>query len=57
MNGFYKPGSVAKYRCNRRYRLIGSKKSLCQDNGEWDGFIAKCVRRKYGVNVNVNLLT
>ena len=43
----YKPGSIATFRCKKRYRLIGSMKSLCLEDGEWSGFKAKCIKRKY----------
>ena len=46
INGKYSVGSVVKYHCNKAYRLVGSRRRTCLENGEWSGFKAKCVRRK-----------
>lgn len=39
-----KPGSVAKYKCNRGFQLVGSPSRKCQDNGEWTGKDPVCKR-------------
>ena len=37
------PGSTATYICNKGYKLNGSEKLVCQDDGTWDGMIPTCV--------------
>lgn len=39
----YKTGALAKYRCERGYKIIGEALSTCEDNGQWSGEVPKCV--------------
>lgn len=39
----YKIGALAKYRCERGYKVLGDPLSTCEDNGRWSGEIPQCV--------------
>lgn len=52
----YKIGALAKYRCERGYKVIGEPLSTCEDSGQWSGDVPQCVckylllpRRKYQI--------
>jgi len=36
-------GALAKYRCERGYKLIGEALITCEDNGQWSGVVPECV--------------
>ena len=35
-------GSLATYRCNEGYSLIGNSQRTCQSNGHWNGSTPEC---------------
>jgi hypothetical protein len=39
----YKIGALAKYRCERGYKIIGDPLITCEDNGTWGGMVPECV--------------
>ncbi|XP_014203613.1 sushi, von Willebrand factor type A, EGF and pentraxin domain-containing protein 1 [Copidosoma floridanum] len=39
----YKIGALAKYRCERGYKVVGDSLSTCEDNGKWSGDVPQCV--------------
>ncbi|XP_063986412.1 sushi, von Willebrand factor type A, EGF and pentraxin domain-containing protein 1 [Diachasmimorpha longicaudata] len=39
----YKIGALAKYRCERGYKVIGEPLSTCEDNGKWSGDVPQCI--------------
>lgn len=39
----YKIGALAKYRCERGYKVVGEPLSTCEDNGKWSGDVPQCV--------------
>lgn len=39
----YKIGSLAKYRCERGYRVVGEPLRTCDENGQWTGQIPTCL--------------
>ncbi|XP_058805446.1 sushi, von Willebrand factor type A, EGF and pentraxin domain-containing protein 1 isoform X1 [Phymastichus coffea] len=39
----YKIGALAKYRCERGYKVVGDSLSSCEDNGRWSGEVPQCV--------------
>ena len=39
----YKVGALAKYRCERGYKIIGDPLITCEENGAWGGKIPECV--------------
>ncbi|KAL1116999.1 hypothetical protein AAG570_004327, partial [Ranatra chinensis] len=39
----YKIGALAKYRCERGYKIEGDPLSTCEDTGRWSGKIPQCV--------------
>lgn len=39
----YKIGALAKYRCERGYKVIGEPLSTCEENGKWSGEVPQCV--------------
>ncbi|KAG7211173.1 hypothetical protein KM043_010494 [Ampulex compressa] len=39
----YKIGALAKYRCERGYKVVGEPLSTCEDNGKWSGEVPQCV--------------
>lgn len=39
----YKVGALAKYRCERGYKIIGDPLITCDENGTWLGMIPECV--------------
>lgn len=39
----YKIGALAKYRCERGYKVVGEPLSTCEDNGKWSGEVPRCV--------------
>lgn len=42
-NFIYRIGAVAKYRCERGYKIVGDSLITCEDNGIWSGTIPECV--------------
>lgn len=40
---YTKLGSIAKYSCDDKYKLVGDDKRVCQPNGNWSGKEPKCV--------------
>jgi len=39
----YKIGALAKYRCERGYKVVGEPLSTCEENGKWSGEVPQCV--------------
>ncbi|KAF6202316.1 hypothetical protein GE061_004714 [Apolygus lucorum] len=39
----YKIGALAKYRCERGYKIQGDPLSTCEDNGKWSGETPQCI--------------
>uniref|UniRef100_A0A182FK45 Sushi, von Willebrand factor type A, EGF and pentraxin domain-containing protein 1 n=1 Tax=Anopheles albimanus TaxID=7167 RepID=A0A182FK45_ANOAL len=39
----YKVGALAKYRCERGYKIVGEALITCEENGHWSGEIPECV--------------
>ena len=39
-------GSVARYRCNSPYRIVGSRRRTCRGNGQWEGETPTCSKYK-----------
>lgn len=39
----YKIGALAKYRCERGFKVVGEPLSTCEDSGQWSGEVPKCV--------------
>ena len=39
----YKVGALAKYRCERGYKIIGDPLITCEDTGAWGGKVPECV--------------
>uniref|UniRef100_A0ABD2WSD8 Sushi, von Willebrand factor type A, EGF and pentraxin domain-containing protein 1 n=1 Tax=Trichogramma kaykai TaxID=54128 RepID=A0ABD2WSD8_9HYME len=39
----YKIGALAKYRCERGYKVVGDSLSTCEENGKWSGDVPQCV--------------
>ncbi|CAA9993239.1 unnamed protein product, partial [Nesidiocoris tenuis] len=39
----YKIGALAKYRCERGYKIQGDPLSTCEDNGRWSGDTPQCI--------------
>lgn len=39
----YKVGALAKYRCERGYKIIGDPLITCEENGQWGGHVPDCV--------------
>ncbi|XP_058831094.1 sushi, von Willebrand factor type A, EGF and pentraxin domain-containing protein 1 [Topomyia yanbarensis] len=45
----YKIGALAKYRCERGYKIVGEPLITCEENGLWSGQIPECVYVDCGV--------
>lgn len=39
----YKVGALAKYRCERGYKIIGEALITCEESGAWGGNVPECV--------------
>lgn len=39
----YKVGALAKYRCERGYKIVGEPLITCEENGAWGGNVPECV--------------
>lgn len=39
----YKVGALAKYRCERGYKIDGDSLVTCEENGSWGGNVPDCV--------------
>lgn len=39
----YKIGALAKYSCERGYKIIGDPLVTCEENGLWSGNVPECV--------------
>jgi hypothetical protein len=39
----YKVGALAKYRCERGYKILGDPLITCEENGMWKGNVPECV--------------
>ncbi|KAG5674431.1 hypothetical protein PVAND_004402 [Polypedilum vanderplanki] len=39
----YKVGALAKYRCERGYKIVGDPLITCEENGTWKGNVPECV--------------
>lgn len=40
-------GALAKYRCERGYKMVGEALVTCEDNGQWSGAVPECVCKYY----------
>lgn len=36
-------GALAKYRCERGYKIIGEPLVTCEENGLWSGQVPECI--------------
>lgn len=36
-------GALAKYRCERGYKIIGEALVTCEENGLWSGQMPECI--------------
>lgn len=36
-------GALAKYRCERGYKIIGDPLITCEETGQWAGMVPECV--------------
>lgn len=43
----YKIGALAKYRCERGYKVVGEPLSTCEDTGQWSGDVPQCQCKPY----------
>ncbi|XP_017853153.1 sushi, von Willebrand factor type A, EGF and pentraxin domain-containing protein 1 [Drosophila busckii] len=50
----YKIGALAKYRCERGYKMVGEALATCTDTGKWSGDIPECVYVECGAVENIN---
>lgn len=39
----YKVGALAKYRCERGYKIVGDPLITCEENGSWKGHVPECI--------------
>lgn len=39
----YKVGALAKYRCERGYKIVGEALITCEESGAWGGNVPECV--------------
>lgn len=39
----YKVGALAKYRCERGYKIIGDPLITCEETGSWKGLVPECI--------------
>lgn len=39
----YRVGALAKYRCERGYKILGDPLITCEENGTWGGLVPECV--------------
>ncbi|XP_017460978.1 PREDICTED: locomotion-related protein Hikaru genki-like, partial [Rhagoletis zephyria] len=49
----YKVGALAKYRCERGYKMVGEALVTCEDNGQWSGAVPECVYVECGIPANI----
>lgn len=45
----YKVGALAKYRCERGYKIIGDPLTTCEENGTWKGNVPECVCKYFEI--------
>lgn len=36
-------GALAKYRCERGYKIVGEPLVTCEENGLWSGQVPECI--------------
>lgn len=36
-------GALAKYRCERGYKIVGEPLVSCEENGQWSGAMPECI--------------
>lgn len=36
-------GALAKYRCERGYKIVGEPLVTCEENGLWSGAVPECI--------------
>ena len=48
-----KVGSIAKYFCNKGFKLVGNLKRQCQYDGEWSGDEPVCKKSESGEPFNI----
>lgn len=39
----FRIGALAKYRCERGYKIIGEPLVTCEENGLWSGQVPECI--------------
>ncbi|XP_075158690.1 CUB and Sushi multiple domains furrowed [Haematobia irritans] len=49
----YRIGALAKYRCERGYKMVGEALVTCEDNGQWSGNVPECVYVECGPPQNI----
>ncbi|KAM7347402.1 CUB and Sushi multiple domains furrowed [Cochliomyia hominivorax] len=49
----YRIGALAKYRCERGYKMMGEALVTCEDNGKWSGNVPECVYVECGPPLNI----
>jgi len=46
----YKIGALAKYQCERGYKVVGETLSTCEDTGTWSGEVPQCICKFSSLN-------
>lgn len=49
----YRIGALAKYRCERGYKIVGEALVTCEDTGQWSGHVPECVYVECGQPQNI----
>lgn len=50
----YKIGALAKYRCERGYKVVGEPLSTCEENGKWSGEVPQCVCKYLQISYSIH---
>ncbi|KAL9879295.1 CUB and Sushi multiple domains furrowed isoform 1-T5 [Glossina fuscipes fuscipes] len=50
----YRIGALAKYRCERGYKMVGEALVTCEDNGQWSGTVPECIYVECGPLSNID---
>uniref|UniRef100_A0A1A9VUL7 Sushi, von Willebrand factor type A, EGF and pentraxin domain-containing protein 1 n=1 Tax=Glossina austeni TaxID=7395 RepID=A0A1A9VUL7_GLOAU len=50
----YRIGALAKYRCERGYKMVGEALVTCEDNGQWSGTVPECIYVECGPPPNID---
>lgn len=44
-------GALAKYRCERGYKIIGEPLVSCEETGLWSGQVPECICKLFSLNM------